>query len=251
MNIPKFIEKKKRGGKLVVVTAYDYPSAKLADGAGVDAILVGDSLGMVVCGQANTLAVTVDQICYHTEMVVRAAKKTLVIADLPFPEGNLGSERAAATAAEILKRTGCHAIKIEGGADRVETISKCVNAGIPVMGHIGLLPQSIKQIGKYSIQREEQKLINDAVAVEDAGAFSVVLECVESTIAKRISREINIPTIGIGSGKNCDGQVLVWHDLLGLTGGGGYIPKHAKQYANLDAIIADALTQYCDEVRAK
>jgi 3-methyl-2-oxobutanoate hydroxymethyltransferase len=245
---PQFSAMKAAGQKISMVTAYDHALATLADAAGIEAILVGDTLAMVVQGHPNTLPVSLDQMIYHAEIVGRAVEHALVVVDMPFPTCNVGTCKAIEAAGRILKETRCQAVKLEGGAEQAEIIAAMVSAGIPVMAHCGLRPQSVHVLGGYKVQREEERLAADARAVADAGAFAVVLECIPADVATRITRELPIPTIGIGAGAGCDGQVLVIHDLLGLTS--GYIPKFAKQYANLKQTIGAALAQYRDEVRA-
>lgn len=247
MTVPAFTGLKAQGRKITMLTAYDFPFAELVDGAGIDGILVGDSLSMVVQGHENTLHVSLDEIIYHAEIVGRAVKQALVVVDLPFPTYHLGVHKAIENAGRVLKETRCQAVKLEGGADQAEVIAGLVGAGIPVMAHVGLRPQSIHAMGGYKIQRDEERLLHDAHAAQSAGAFAVVLECIPANIAARISHELRIPTIGIGAGADCDGQVLVLHDMLGLTS--GYVPRFAKQFANLRGIVTEAITQYRDEVR--
>ena len=238
---------KEENRKIVALTVYDYPSAKLLDAAGVDLLLVGDSLGNVVQGKPTTLSVTLDHILYHAEMVARAAKNALVIVDLPFPYCQLGSEEAIRAGARILKETLAGAVKLEGGEHRASVIAALVAAGIPVVGHCGLLPQDIRQTGGFFIQRQRDQLFRDIQAVEQAGAFAVVLECLEAELAKEATQAVSIPTIGIGSGRHCDGQVLVFHDLLGYTPAPAL--KHVKQYADLNTIISRATEQYVQDVQ--
>lgn len=230
-----------------MVTAYDYPQGRLADAAGVDSILVGDSLGMVVAGHDTTLPVTLDQIIYHAEMVGRAVEKALVVVDMPFPTHLLGRDRAVENAARILKEARCQAVKLEGGVDQAATIAALVQAGIPVMAHVGLRPQSVHQLGGYRIQRDQQALLADAQAAADAGAFGIVLECIPADLAAVITDRLAIPTIGIGAGTGCDGQVLVLHDLLGMTD--GFSPRFARRYANVFEQSVEAVRQYCADVR--
>jgi 3-methyl-2-oxobutanoate hydroxymethyltransferase len=239
---------KSEGRKITMLTAYDYALASLIDATGIEGILVGDTLAMVVQGHPNTLPVTLDEMIYHAEMVGRAVKHALVVVDMPFPTFHLGVHQTVANAARILKETRCQAVKIEGGLERAEVIQALVSAGIPVMGHCGLRPQSIHQLGRYRVDRDEEKLIADTQAAEQAGAFALVLECVPAETAARISQTIKIPTIGIGAGAGCDGQVLVLHDVLGLIE--GRTPRHAKVYADLKGPILQAVTQYRDDVRA-
>jgi 3-methyl-2-oxobutanoate hydroxymethyltransferase len=235
------------GRKISMLTAYDFPMARLVDQAGVDSVLVGDSLSMVVQGHDTTLPVTLDQIIYHAEIVGRAVERALVVVDIPFPMASTGIHQAVAAAGRILKETRCQAVKLEGGAEQAEVIAALVSAGIPVMGHVGLRPQSVHQMGGYRVQRDEDVLLRDAQAAEQAGAFSLVLECIPTDQAAAITRELSIPTIGIGAGPDCDGQVLVVNDLLGLTIGA--VPRHVKRYANLGETIQQAVGQYCADVQ--
>lgn len=247
LTVPGFVDLKKASRKICVLTAYDFPTARLLDDAGVDAILVGDSMAMVIQGHDTTLPVTLDEMIYHGEMVARAAKSSMVIVDLPFPTFHMGVHKAVELAGRVLKETQCQAVKLEGGQDQQEVIAGLVAAGIPVMAHVGLRPQSVHAMGGYKIQRDEKQLLADALAAQSAGAFGIVLECIPEQIATRITAELDIPTIGIGAGANCDGQVLVIHDLLGLTS--GYVPTFVKQYANLGQTIRDAVGNWCQEVR--
>ena len=247
MTVPRFMEMKRGDKKISMLTAYDYAMAQLIDEAGVEGILVGDSLGMVVQGHENTIPVTLDQMIYHAEMVGRAVRRSLLVVDLPFPTYHLGVERAVESAARILKETRCQAVKLEGTADQADIIDGLVGAGIPVMAHVGLRPQSIHQMGTYKVQREAERLLADAKAAEGAGAFSVLLECIPGSLASSITEALTVPTIGIGAGTGCDGQILVTHDLLGLTS--GYIPKFARQYADLRGTISQAVADYVRDVR--
>lgn len=239
---------KQRGEKITMLTAYDYPTARMLDQAGVDTLLVGDSLAMVVQGHENTLPVTMDQMIYHAELVGRAAQRALVIVDIPFPVNHLGIERCVEQASRVLKETKCQAVKLEGGAEQAEVIRALVNAGIPVLAHVGLRPQSVHALGGYRVQRDEEILVEDALAAQDAGAFGVVVECVPTGIAAKLTRALTIPTIGIGAGDQCDGQVLVIHDVLGLTS--NYVPSFVKQYADLKSTIVTAVESWCEDVRA-
>jgi 3-methyl-2-oxobutanoate hydroxymethyltransferase len=248
ITVPKFVAMKAAGRKITVLTAYDYPTARLVDAAGIEAILVGDSLAMVVQGHASTLRATLDEMIYHAEMVGRAVRHALVIVDMPFPICHLGVHQAITSAGRILKETRCQAVKVESGVDQAEVIAGLVSAGIPVMAHSGLRPQGVHQLGGYSIQRDRERLLAEAKAAEQAGAFAIVLECIPEDLAAEITAAIRIPTIGIGAGAGCDGQVLVLHDLLGITQ--GRVPRHVKQYAELGKTIAEAVTRYRDEVRA-
>jgi 3-methyl-2-oxobutanoate hydroxymethyltransferase len=245
---PQFTAFKSEGHKISMVTAYDYAMAQLVDRAGVEGILVGDSMSMVVQGHDNTLPVTLDEMIYHAEMVGRAVEHALVVVDMPFPSFHLGKYKAIENAGRILKESRCQAVKLEGGVEQAETIEALVSAGIPVMAHVGLRPQNVYTLGGYRVQRDEPALIADARAAERAGAFAMVLECIPRALAKKITSEVAIPTIGIGAGADCDGQVLVLHDLLGITT--GYVPKFVKPYADLKAAISGAVTQYRDEVRS-
>ena len=246
--VPGFAAMKAEGRKITVLTAYDYPTARLLDEAGIDAILVGDTLSMVVQGHENTLPVTLDEMIYHAEMVGRATEQALVIVDMPFPSYHLGTHKAIENAGRILKETRCQAVKLEGGADQADTIAALVGAGIPVMAHVGLRPQNIHTLGGYRVERDEQRLFEDARAAQEAGAFAVVLECVPAAAAERLTAELAIPTIGIGAGAGCDGQVLVVSDLLGLTP--GRVPRFVRQYADLSSTIRQAAEQYRDDVRS-
>jgi 3-methyl-2-oxobutanoate hydroxymethyltransferase len=247
ITVPEFTGFKAAGRKISMVTAYDYALARLVDSACVEGILVGDSMSMVVQGHDSTLPVTLDEMIYHAEMVGRAVEHALVVVDMPFPSFHLGKYKAIENAGRILKESRCQAVKLEGGVEQAETIEALVSAGIPVMAHCGLRPQSVHQLGGYRVQRDERELLADAKAAERAGAFAIVLECIPRSIAKKISQEIVIPTIGIGAGADCDGQVLVLHDLLGITS--GYVPKFVKAFADLKGEIKRAITEYRDEVR--
>jgi len=249
MTVPRLMAMKGSGRKFAMLTAYDYPTAKLVDEAGVEVILVGDSLGMVVQGRETTLPVTLEEIIYHAEMVVRAARRALVVVDLPFPSFHLGPLKAVENAARVFKQTGCQAVKLEGGAEYADVIAALVRAGIPVMAHVGLRPQSIHQLGGYRVQRDAETLLSDAKAAESAGAFSTVLECVPADVAQQVTDALGIPTIGIGAGPGCDGQVLVLHDLLGLTLD-DHVPRHVKRYADLRSIILDAVGRYREDVQS-
>ncbi len=247
ITVPQFTAFKGEGRKISMVTAYDYPMARLVDAAGVEGILVGDSMSMVIQGHDSTLPVTLDEMIYHAEMVGRAVEHALVVVDMLFPSFHLGTYKAIENAGRILKEARCQAVKLEGGAEQADTIAALVSAGIPVMAHCGLRPQSVHQLGGYRVQRDELELLADAKAAEKAGAFAIVLECVPREIGKRLTEEVAIPTIGIGAGADCDGQVLVLHDLLGLTS--GYVPRFVKPFADLKTEITRAVTQYRDEVR--
>ena len=247
ITVPAFVALKAAGQKISMLTAYDYPMAALLDAAGIEGILVGDSMSMVVQGHSTTLPVTLDEIIYHAEMVGRAVNHALVVVDMPFPYNHLGPYKAVEYAGRILKETRCQAVKLEGGADQADVIRALVSAGIPVMAHVGLRPQSVHQLGGYKVQRDEERLIHDATAAQNAGAFSIVLECIPAPLAKKITQAVHVPTIGIGAGPDCDGQVLVINDLLGLTS--GYVPRFVKAYADLRTAVTDAVARFRDEVR--
>jgi 3-methyl-2-oxobutanoate hydroxymethyltransferase len=247
ITVPKFSALKAAGRKITMLTAYDFAMARLLDSTGIEGILVGDSMSMVVQGHSSTLPVTLDEMIYHAEMVGRAVEHALVVVDMPFPSNHLGTFKAIENAGRILKETRCQAVKLEGGADQADVISALVTAGIPVMAHVGLRPQSVHVLGGYKVQRDEQRLLADARAAERAGAFAMVLECIPSEIAAKITAELQIPTIGIGAGSGCDGQVLVINDLLGLTS--GYVPKFVKAYADMQKVVTDAVTEFRNDVR--
>jgi len=248
MSVPKFAAAKGREQKLTVLTAYDFVFASLFDEAGVDAILVGDSLGMVVQGKSTTMPVTLDQMIYHGEIVVRAVSRALVIVDMPFMSYQVSPTQAVENAGRILKESGAGAVKLEGGIQQAETIRALAAADLPVMAHVGMRPQSVRKLGGMSkVQRDEAALLADARAAEEAGAFAIVLELIPRSIAATITKELSIPTIGIGAGPECDGQVLVSYDMLGLTQ--GFQPKFLKRYADLRATAFDATSRYIQEVR--
>lgn len=247
ITVPQFVAMKAAGQKITMLTAYDYAMAGLVDAAGIEGILVGDSLSMVVQGHNTTLPVTLEEMIYHAEMVGRAVRHALVVVDMPFPSFHLGPHKAIENAGRILKESRCQAVKLEGGVEQSEVISAMVSAGIPVMAHCGLRPQSIHQLGGYRVQRDERQLLADAQAAEISGAFAIVLECMPAETAAKITASIQIPTIGIGAGAGCDGQILVVNDMLGLNS--GHVPRHVKQYANLKDTVVKAVGQYRDEVR--
>jgi len=241
---------KKEGKRIAMLTAYDYPMALLEDRAGIEIILVGDSLGMTVLGYENTVPVTMEEMIHHTKAVTRGAKYALIIGDMPFMSYNASERDTILNAGRFLKEGGADAVKLEGGAGVKETVRAIVQAGIPVMGHIGLTPQTISMLGGFKVQGKDaqaaQKIIDDALSLEDAGAFSVLLEAVPAPIAKRVTERLKVPTIGIGAGVHCDGQVLVVHDLLGLFD--RFTPKFAKRYANLSEPMLKAFESYREEV---
>lgn len=247
-----FKESKKNGEKLTMLTAYDYTTAKLLDESGVDSILVGDSLGMVVLGYDDTLSVTMEDMIHHSSAVARGAKNALVITDMPFMSYQTSVYDAVVNAGRLVKEGKAQAVKLEGGIEFCEHIKAIVKASIPVCAHIGLTPQSVNAFGGFKVQgkgkEEAQRLLDEARAVEEAGAFAVVLECVPAKLAKKISESISIPTIGIGAGAGCDGQVLVYQDMLAMYS--DFKPKFVKQYAQIGSVMKDAFRQYIDEVKS-
>jgi 3-methyl-2-oxobutanoate hydroxymethyltransferase len=250
ITINTFLNKKEQGLKITMITAYDYPFAQIADEAGIDCVLVGDSLGMVVQGLENTLPVTMDEMIYHTRLVSRAVINAMVIGDMPFMSYQAGIEEAVRNAGRFLKEAGASAVKLEGGAEVADLIKTMTKSDIPVMAHIGLTPQSIHRMGGYKVQGRTddsaKRLLEEAHLVEDAGAFSLLLEAIPMDLAKKITEELSIPTIGIGAGPRCDGQVLVLHDVLGLFD--RFVPKFIKRYANLKADAITAISAYREEV---
>jgi 3-methyl-2-oxobutanoate hydroxymethyltransferase len=236
------------GESISMLTAYDYPTAEVLDQAGIDVLLVGDSLAMVVQGHETTLPVTMDQMIYHAEMVGRAANHAMVVVDLPFPEGQLAISRSIEASARVLKETRCHAVKLEGGAEQADRISQIVTAGVPVMAHVGLRPQNVHVEGGYRIQRETKQLVEDALAAQQAGAFAVLIECVPIEVGKAITEAVDVPTIGIGAGPNVSGQVLVTHDMIGFNS--GYLPKFVRQYSDVRQTIRDAAAAYRESIRS-
>jgi 3-methyl-2-oxobutanoate hydroxymethyltransferase len=247
MTVPDFLVAKERGLRLTMLTAYDYTMGRLLDAAGVDGILVGDSLGMVIQGKENSLSVTLDEVIYHTKMVARAVKRSLLVADLPFMTFQVSPQQAVESAGRLVKEGNAQAVKVEGGVRSAAAIAAITAADIPVMGHIGLTPQSIHRLGGFRVQRAEEQLLADAQATENAGAFAVVVECVPRELAAKISQSLKIPTIGIGAGAGCDGQILVTYDMLGLFD--DLRPRFVKQYADLGPSIMNAVETYCQEVR--
>lgn len=251
VSAPSLRLSKQRGERLVCLTAYDYPTARILDEAGIDVILVGDSLGNVVLGYGNTVPVTLDEILIHLKAVRRAVQRALLVADMPYGSFHTGDDDAVRNALRLVKEGGAEAIKLEGGHKRVHLVKRLVDEEVSVMGHIGLTPQSINQLGAYRVQgktpRGAQQLIDDAKALEDAGAFAVVLEVVPRVIAKMITESISIPTIGIGAGVHCDIQVLVLHDMLGLSF--GKQARFVRPYANLRDVMTEAVSRYADDVR--
>ncbi len=237
------------GRPISMVTAYDWPTGRLADESGVDCVLVGDSVAMVVAGRSSTIPATLEQMIYHGEIVARAVQRALVVVDLPFPLQHLGVRTAVEACARILKETGCQAVKLEGTAGQADVIAGIAAAGIPVMGHVGLRPQAVHQLGGYRMQRDVDALLADARAAADSGAFAVVLECVPRDAAAAITAAVGIPTIGIGSGPDCDGQVLVMHDLIGLAF--DRVPRFVRRYADTKGTIAAALAAWRADVERR
>ena len=239
------------GQKIPMVTAYDYTSARIADAAGVPMLLVGDSLGMVVLGYDSTIPVTMEDMLHHIGAVTRGAKRALIVGDLPFLTYQVNPEQALQNAGRFLQEGRAHAVKLEGGRRVVETVRRIVESGIPVMGHIGLTPQSVNEFGGYRVRgkdkAEAEELIRDALALEEAGIFALVLELVPSALSGEISRRLRVPTIGIGAGPQCDGQVQVLHDMLGLYT--DFVPKHTRRFAELATVMTDALTSYISQVQ--
>jgi 3-methyl-2-oxobutanoate hydroxymethyltransferase len=251
ITVASFLKSKKDGRKISMLTAYDYSMAKLLDEAGTDCLLVGDSLGMVILGYETTLQVTVDDMVHHCKAVARGTKSALITADMPFLSYHISAEDSIRNAGRLIQEGGANAVKLEGGIGVIDKIRAIVNAQIPVMGHLGLTPQSINMLGGYKVQgtslEQAKKLIEEAVLLQEAGVFAVVLECVPEKLAKVISEKLEIPTIGIGAGKYCDGQVLVTQDMLGIYS--DFKPKFVKQFANLGEIINKASKQYILEVQ--
>ncbi|HOA39520.1 MAG TPA: 3-methyl-2-oxobutanoate hydroxymethyltransferase [Flavihumibacter sp.] len=244
---------KKAGEKISMLTAYDFSFAGIFDAAGIDVILVGDSASNVMAGHETTVPITLEQMIYHGQSVVRGIKHALVVIDLPFGSYQSNSDIALASAIKMMKETGGHSIKLEGGEEVVDSIRKIVNAGIPVMGHLGLTPQSIYKFGTYSVRAKEEneaaKLKKDALLLQEAGCFALVLEKIPANLAKEVSESLSIPTIGIGAGKHCDGQVLVMHDMLGINN--EFNPRFLRKYANLHENITQAVQQYIGDVRSQ
>lgn len=247
-----FRQAKNEGRSITMLTAYDYPMARLVDAAGIDGILVGDSLGNVVLGYSSTIPVTMDDMVHHIKAVVRGVSRALVVGDMPFLSYHLSVEESLRNAGRIIQEGGAQAVKLEGGQEIATAVKAMVAAGIPVMGHLGLTPQAIHQLGGYKVQGKDEaaarKLLADAKALEEAGVFAIVLECVPAALAKMLTEMLTVPTIGIGAGPDCDGQILVTHDLLGMYGGAG--PKFVKRYANIHEEITRALQAYRAEVHS-
>jgi len=250
ITVSNFRESKRTGRKITMLTAYDYPTAKIIDQSGVDAILVGDSLGMVVLGYEDTTRVTMEDMVHHTKAVVRGAKRAMVVADMPFLSYHMGIYESVRNAGKLVNEDGCKAIKLEGGEEVVEDIKAIIRAGIPVMGHLGYTPQSINIFGGHKAQGKTfetaKKIYKDALLLQEAGVFAIVLECVPYKLAKFITEKLEIPTIGIGSGAMCDGQVLVIHDIIGMFR--DFVPRHTKRYADVGEVLENSVKSYIKDV---
>jgi 3-methyl-2-oxobutanoate hydroxymethyltransferase len=248
----RFIEMKQKGEKISMLTSYDYTTAGIVDRAGIDAILVGDSASNVMAGNSTTLPMTVDQMIYHARSVVRGVKRALVVCDMPFGSYQIGSHDGVANAIRIMKESGCDALKLEGGVEIIDTVKRILDAGIPVMAHLGLTPQSINKFGTYAVrakeEREAAKLLSDAQALSEAGCFAVTLEKVPAKLAEQVTKSISVPTIGIGAGNGCDGQILVVADMLGMNQ--GFSPRFLRRYADLNTVMTDAIGQYVTDVKS-
>ena len=248
----RFIEMKQKGEKISMLTSYDFTTAGIVDRAGIDGILIGDSASNVMVGNSTTLPMTVDQMIYHARAVVNGVKRALVVCDMPFGSYQIGSHDGVANAIRIMKESGCDALKLEGGEEILPTVKRILDAGIPVMGHLGLTPQSINKFGTYAVrakeEREAQKLLNDARLLAEAGCFAVVLEKVPAALAAQVTNELSVPTIGIGAGGHCDGQILVVADMLGMTQ--GFSPRFLRRYADLSTVMTDAVGQYVTDVKS-
>ena len=247
----RLLQMKQEGKKIAMLTSYDYTMAQLVDTAGMDVILVGDSASNVMAGNVTTLPISLDQMIYHAKAVVRATQRALVVCDMPFGTYQVNPTEGVTNAIRIMKESHCDALKLEGGVEIIDTVRKILDAGIPVMGHLGLTPQSINKFGTYTVRAKEEaeaaKLVSDAHALEEAGCFAIVLEKIPATLATRVSQELTIPVIGIGAGGGCDGQVLVVADMLGMTK--GFTPKFLRRYADLSNIIIDAVGHYIEDVK--
>src|SRR5947208_9697682 len=245
------LKMKASGEKITMLTAYDFSFAKIIDGAGIDVLLVGDSASNVMAGHETTLPITLDQMIYHASSVIRAVKRSLVVVDLPFGSYQSNSQIALASSVRIMKETGGHAVKLEGGVEVLDSIKTIVSAGIPVMGHLGLTPQSIYKFGTYNVRAKQEaeaaRLKQDAVLIQEAGCFAAVLEKIPASLAKEVTASLHIPTIGIGAGKHCDGQVLVMHDMLGINT--EFKPRFLRQYLNLNEQITNAVQQYIIDIK--
>ena len=249
----RFIEMKQRGEKISMLTSYDFTTAGIVDGAGIDGILIGDSASNVMAGNGTTLPVTIEQMIYHAKSVTKAAKRALVVCDMPFGTYQVDRKEGVKNAIRIMKESGCDALKLEGGVEIIDTVKGILDAGIPVMGHLGLTPQSINKFGTYAVRAkddaEAEKLKSDALLLQETGCFAVVLEKVPATLATEVSKQLRIPTIGIGAGNGTDGQILVVSDMLGMTK--GFNPRFLRRYADLNGIMTDAIGQYITDVKDK
>ncbi len=245
---PDLVRWKQQGRKISVLTAYDFTTARLLDEAGVDCLLVGDTLGMVVQGHETSLGVTLEEVIYHTRLVARGVRRSLLVADLPFMTFQVGPQQALENAGRLVKEGGAHAVKLEGGVRSAAAIAAITRCDIPVMGHVGMTPQSVHTFGGFKVQRDATRILDDALAMEAAGCWAVLMEAVPASLAGLITRKLKVPTIGIGAGPYCDGQVQVIHDFLGIFQ--DFVPRHAKQYAQVGATIRDAVTAYVADVRA-
>jgi 3-methyl-2-oxobutanoate hydroxymethyltransferase len=247
------LKMKSTGTKISMITAYDFSFARLFDAAGIDVILVGDSASNVMAGNETTVPITMEQMIYHAQCVVRGIDRCLVVVDMPFGSYQSNSDNAVASAIRIMKETGGHSVKLEGGEEVLDSIKRIVAAGIPVMGHLGLTPQSIYKFGTYTVRAKEEaeaeKLRKDALLLQEAGCYAIVLEKIPAELAKEVSQSLNIPTIGIGAGKDCDGQVLVMHDMLGINN--EFKPRFLRQYLNLESQVTDAVQQYIRDVKSQ
>ena len=248
----RLIEMKQKGEKISMLTSYDYTMAGIVDKAGVDVILIGDSASNVMAGHQTTLPITVDHMIYHASAVVRAVNRALVVCDMPFGSYQVNAAEGVTNAIRIMKESGCDALKLEGGVEIIDTVKRILDAGIPVMGHLGLTPQSINKFGTYAVRAKEEaeaeKLISDAKLLAETGCFGIVLEKVPAQLAARVTSEVSVPTIGIGAGNGCDGQVLVVADMLGMTQ--GFSPRFLRRYANLNEVITDAVGHYVTDVKS-
>lgn len=249
----RLIEMKAKGDKIAMLTAYDYTMASIVDAAGVDAILVGDSASNVMAGNITTLPITLDQMIYHAKSVVRAVKRAIVVVDMPFGTYQVNADEAVKNAIRIMKESHADALKMEGGEEILPSVRKILDAGIPIMGHLGLMPQSINKFGTYTVrardEEEAEKLFKDAKLLEEAGCFAIVLEKIPASLAKRVAESVSIPVIGIGAGADVDGQVLVCTDMLGMSG--GFSPRFLRRYANLNDVICDAVGSYVSDVKSR
>lgn len=248
----RLIEMKQQGKKIAMLTSYDYTMAQIVDGAGVDVILIGDSASNVMAGNLTTLPITLEQMIYHATSVMRGVKRALVVCDMPFGTYQVSASEGVANAIRIMKESGCDALKLEGGVEIIDTVKSILAAGIPVMGHLGLMPQSINKYGTYAVRAkdnaEAEKLISDAHALENAGCFALVLEKIPADLASKVASELTIPVIGIGAGSGVDGQVLVVNDMLGMNK--GFLPKFLRRYADLHTVMTDAIGQYVSDVKS-